>query len=329
MAHAQPHEPNLVVLVRLPPAAGGWPAAEERAVAELTAEGFKVVGVESSVPDLPLLASEHGALAAVMLRRESGRNEVATRLTLTVFDRVTMKTVDRSLDAAEERGSWTSQQAGILAVELLYASLLEIQATSAPHGDIEVPPSIESAVVQKLVRPASEEGEPVRFGVRVGATAGFSGDVPPLIGPELSVFVYPTAFIGAGITLAVTQALGTVEASSGDSDVIASVAVGYLSHRLALTEALMAEGRLGAGMLGIRARGRAYDGYAARTDTGLIPLAMASLGLGAFFTETMALRLDASLSWTVKEVVLDFAGEEQHGLGQPLVLGTLSGEWLK
>ena len=140
------------MLVRTPAEEGGWEEAEQRTRAELEAAGF-AVELATLVPgtDIIGLAKTHGAFAAIKVSRPI---DESTGITVHVVDRVTGKSTTRTLDAKKD--GQTPERVAIRAVELLYASLLELQTAAPFEGEVRATPLIEAAASQQLMAPSDD-----------------------------------------------------------------------------------------------------------------------------------------------------------------------------
>src|SRR5688572_12877487 len=139
------------------------PETDERTLtrlrSELDALGLRVVEVSASPGDrsprsLERSAREVGAFAALRIVPWERGIEVW------IADRITGKTVLRELVVAP--GEATEDVVALRAVELLRASLLELELPHEQSGDVPPPP----AVKRLVTRPKSVQAEaPPRFGV--------------------------------------------------------------------------------------------------------------------------------------------------------------------
>jgi len=176
-AGAQPAS-DVILLLHVQLADGGWPEAEQRARAELEADGFTIVVVESPPThrldaELPNLVRAQGAIAALRIAR--ARDATEGPLTIYLLDRVTGKTSTRWIDP--QQPDLTSGRVGLLAVELLHASLIELTLANQSLGEVEPTPAVQRVVAREL-EPEPRFPRPLlRFGPGLLLTRGGHGVV--------------------------------------------------------------------------------------------------------------------------------------------------------
>jgi len=160
-----------VVVLRQPSAPAAVQRAIRRTEAELAAEGFEVVTTDapSPVPDLrqrlAAAAHEANAVAAIAVVPDAA----GASADVWVTDRLTDKTLIRTLRADEVPASERARTLAIRAVELLRASFVEVLIPE-PSSNKKLPPDVD-----RWLRPPRGplEGFSVQLGV--GMIASFDG----------------------------------------------------------------------------------------------------------------------------------------------------------
>src|SRR5262249_3907446 len=151
-ARGQPARPKIALIAHT-----GDPA-ESLIFADLSILGFDVVTVpeDDAQPtrrNLEQAARRLGAIAAIRI------TPLRQGAELGIFDRVTGKTVLRAVRFDEERQASSNLPAEALVsmrvVELLRASLLEIEAAQRPRGELPPPPEAKRLVASAVRRPTS------------------------------------------------------------------------------------------------------------------------------------------------------------------------------
>ena len=153
-----------------------------RLQAELRALHFDVPDVELA-PDLPsraqleAVARRRDAVAAVRIGPSSAGVEVW------IVDRMTGKTVLREMVTTEGGAASRDATIALRVVELLRASLMELDATRPPQGEIEPPPLIRAL----MAPPRPPSPAPLK-----------SATLPAPIPPAFSVELGPAALLSTG-----------------------------------------------------------------------------------------------------------------------------------
>ncbi|MEM6993310.1 MAG: hypothetical protein AAF721_22550 [Myxococcota bacterium] len=295
-ASPSPDEAGERVLV-VGPGAGGQ-ALVARLTAELSTVGFEVeVGQAESDgcdPDrLDARAVEREALAALCL----DPREQSAMIELWVVDRVTDKAVRRTL-TVDMTSEGAAETVAIRAVELLRASLLEIESPKQPdpaEPPVESPPAPPIAeagpAVRSIIRPPRE-----RFSVALG------GGVSASVGGLRAAAHVHGAFRWAPHRLAGLEVLfdGPAQGSTVTSNVgVARVYVGSgrVGARLTPVRAGAAvrpdlAAGLGAGFAVMQGLS-ATEGNAAQTVSVAAAVLYARAGVAVSLTSRLRLRLDA------------------------------------
>jgi hypothetical protein len=210
-AHAE-GEPRIVVVASTPD-----DSIALRIRAELKALHFEVVELTESGPPsrepLEGAARRSDAVAAVRLVPSSAGVEVW------IVDRVTGKTVLREIVSDDPRSPAASATIALRVVELLRASLMELNAPRPPPGEIEPP-----LLVRELVPPApaplpAPPPSPARrplLSVELGPAALLSpGGLSPSGQVSAAVHVMPSAHVGASVLALIPVAPASLRGPEG------------------------------------------------------------------------------------------------------------------
>ncbi|MES1207094.1 MAG: hypothetical protein ABUS79_14245, partial [Pseudomonadota bacterium] len=278
-----------VVLLQIPPEAGGWPAAERRVAAELASVGFEVS--VASLPEIPATpgrppawdpsaedmakwTSERNSIAVVRITRSGAAGTATT--TVDVVDRITGKTTTRRVRAAGVGPPPDANSAALMAVELLYASLLEIEAPHAQRGEVTATPEVRAMVRQQLLTPAEPGRLAVSLGTSVSLPAGGLSAGPGLLLGG-GTFVFPWLCVGTDVRV------NAFPAKVGSDSMNARV--GWATGRLQVAAYARSARTIsfflgaGAGWLSAWSSGESGSGIPARTDTAGTSFVVASGGI--------------------------------------------------
>jgi hypothetical protein len=313
----------LVVLVRPPEQSPIVSEAITRIRGELIADGFDVSVVDAEPGSAPASTLEHadqqGSAAATIglfLRAN------ATSAELWVVDRLTGKTVVRSVELANSPADQAPEVLARRSVELLRASLLEILVEAPEKQPLEKPSGARakaSSWAAQALEPA-----PSRWAVEAGAQLLGVGGVGSAVMPLARVRFAFNQRLGVRLTLA---GLGThlrVESPGGSAT---------MNQQLALLELvgdIFPEGRLrpsisvGAGAYHIGVEGSATPPYVGLSDDRLVFAADAGIGLALALSRSWALALEGHVILVTPYPVIRFVGAETTEIGNPLLSGTLS-----
>jgi hypothetical protein len=327
-----------ILLLRVPMESGGWPSAERRTSAELVSLGFDVemvapqqgppgsIDSESTAAAFPAvwaraLAAERDAVAVVRVT-QSGGGETAT-VVVDILDRVTGKIATRRVRVAPGEPPPNAESAGLLAVELLYASLLEIQVPHRSRG--EVPPP---AVVKSLVREGVPSSTGQRFAVQVGTSLSIPrGGIAPEPGLVFGATYFARPWLGVATDVRLGTLPATITSTEGSADfgwsIVRLQAVAALGSRHTVTAFFTA----GVGWLAAWSRGSAAD-RPTSLDVGGVPILTAGVGIGVRLRPDVRVRLMAEPSLLVAPVRIRFGGMEVAALKSPLVDAAVALEWL-
>lgn len=318
-AHADQEK---LLLVQVPVAEGGWPEAERRAYAELLALDLDValsagppLSRCSDDPETRLALQTRDAFGAVEIRRIGGTSNVR----VCVVDRVTGKATLRHLPAS---AALNAEQSALLAVEVVYASFLEVRASHPSRGEVSPPPAVRRNLERQL-----PEREP-RFSARAGAIiAGGPGGVTPSIG----------VMLGAGVRLsqhshldgdAFTAMLaGAAESEVGTADVPLGAVRLHLLYSVVDDTSWRVHVGLGGGALAASISGTASSPYRSSNGFATTWLTSGAIGSAYALSPALALRVDVHVGFTAAPLEVRFADGHTARSGAPLFDGALALEW--
>jgi len=312
--------PDRVVLVRTQPEEGGWDAAEQRTQAELEAAGFTVeIAILHAGGDLGALAKSRGAFAAIMVSRPA---DATTGILVHVVDRVTGKSTTRMLEAAKD--GQTPERVALRAVELLYASLLELQTATPYEGEVKPTPVVEAVAERRLLSPSEFPGWALRGGASAFAAPGGIG---VLAGVRLGAgyYVLPSLSIDASGAASAPTVISTSDASSDFALFVGRVGALYEPWpKFALSPAL----GVGAGIAGAYTRGSSERQAPARSDWGSSPFVGLSMAMAGRLRHDLRLRADVEVGRTFDPLIVRFGGEPVAHFGPSWAAITLGLEWV-
>lgn len=309
------------MLRRVPEAEGGWDSAERRTSAELSALGLDVEPVTE--PDLSQCSDDatvrasirrQGAIGAVELRRLSGARP---SLRVCVVELVTGKAAVRHFDLTR---ALAPEQAAILAVELVHASLLEVRTSHPSRGQVPATRFVRREVDRQL----TGSGEPW-LGLRLG-------------GSVFQVASGATLAPGVGLWLGLGRWVLDADGSLGITS--ASLASAHGSAKLRLDTArvhaeLLLLSRpefslfagLGGGFISADVRGNATAPY--RSASGVATAFLGSTAVAAAYGLSRAwwVRVDAHAGYCPTPLEVTFADGASARVGRPLLDAGLYLEW--
>jgi hypothetical protein len=315
-------ESALVVLVRPPTQSALVREAITRIRGELVADGFEV-----AVVDAPPFAD-----AALVLARADQQTSAAATLglfvhadgkaaELWVIDRLTNKTVVRSIEMPDSQAGSAPEVLARRAVELLRASLLEILVdTREKPAASDGPRAKASRWVTRALEPRQS-----RWGVEAGAQllTGF-GQVGAAVMPVGRVRVALGRQLVARLTL---SGLGTrPRVESGESSATVSQELGLLEliGQTVLQVGLKPSLSLGAGAYHIGVDGSAPSPYAGLAGDRFVFAADTGAGLALSISPSFALALEGHAIVLVPYPVIRFLQTETAEIGNPLLCAALT-----
>jgi hypothetical protein len=283
---------------------------------ELASAGFDLVIVPP--PHWPPLRQEieeltrqRGAIAGITLVQEG------TAVEMWVVDRVTNKTVFREIIGGPEQ--LRDDALAIRFVEILRATLMEVEQPRAEPGEVPAPPEVRSFVMP----PA-----PSHFSVGLSGGVGYSpGGVGTTEHLGISFMTLPAPRFGFSIDALLTPGRAVVRGDEGQTSV-ALYFVGASFRACVLDPRGPVRLWLGTGAwVGwMNMRGEAVAPYANAQATTTSLLAHADAALRFFVTRRVAWGPSAVVAISVPGVAVEFADRRAATWGRPLWLGSLAVE---
>ncbi|HSQ64099.1 MAG TPA: hypothetical protein VLM85_12825 [Polyangiaceae bacterium] len=316
-ARARADEPTLVVVLVEP----GSDTLAERVEAELRALGFDVQTTSPTNSGAGVMedaARAAHAAAAIRIVRSDQKAQVW------VADRVTGKTLLRELEVA--RGEDPDGVLAVRAVELLRASLLEVEASHPSRGEVK-----ESPVVRRIVATSRSAPEPPRS--TLALAVGLGPQVMPSLSPSLHALV-GMAWMPSRFGLEATFLLPLVASEVCASEGCARLTTGLLGGgmRVALTsDVARVHPELGLGFAGafVHAEGSPVPPYLASSSNALVAAAYARAGLSVSLSRHFRLGIDAWIGAALPPTPVRFSGRQVALWGGPFASLILRAEvWL-
>jgi hypothetical protein len=298
------------------------PTGDERLAARVSAE-LRAMGLEpktvvvddaAAVTTLESRAKDSGAIAAIRVIRSDQRAEVW------VADRVTGKTLLRNVTCAP--GEDAVSVLAVRAVELLRASLLEIEAVPPPRTEIPV-----TEVVRKVVATAHPQTPPpfamgIGFGPQLVPTLSAAFDL------VVSIAWMPTSRLGVEVFGVVPLVSSKVCDTAGCANVAVGLVGGGVRWLLTTWDSRV-QPVLGLGFAGAiaHADGHAVAPYVdAHAD---IAAASAYARASVYFAATTRFRigLDVLAGAALPPIPIRFAGAQVGEWGAPYVTTAVRAEF--
>jgi hypothetical protein len=305
--------------------------ATSRLRGELAAAGFEVGDAPSDAAD------DASSIASIRLQRlPSGAVEVS------VSDQLTSKTVVRRI--ATGRRDRSARVIAIRALELLRASLLEIESPPPPPPDDvppppplprDPPPEVLTLVRRESPGPSPSKESPAvaapeprfieRFAIGAGAAmlASFDG-LDPAVLPTVDGWIAVHRALAVRLTLAGPGFRGSLENAAGTAIVrqeLARLELVYLPEIGPRWLAPMVS--LGGGPYHLYVRGTATPPYQSASDDVWAALFAAGLGLGARIGPHAAVVIDGHAIFTAPRAAVAIGNERVATAGAPSLLTSL------
>jgi hypothetical protein len=292
--------------------------------AELVALGFDVVDVaaegEAGRETLEAVARAAGAVAALRVVPSEEGVEVW------IVDRVTGKTVLREVVTADSM-SPAEDVVPVRAVELLRASLMEIDAPHEVHGEVPPPPNIRAIVP----RPRPPPPPPPRFALSLGAALlGSPGDPASLSSAgdvRLALRWRPLERLGATVLALVPTIPARLETADpyrtyASPWLVGAGLDGYFAERRARWTPTAG---LGIGLVVLRMVGQGTFG---QVDSIVSTAPYVMTGIGYAVSSRLTVGAEALAAWLLPEAVVAFQVDERDipiaSWGHPLLAVSLS-----
>jgi hypothetical protein len=345
-----PALPRVAIVTTEPPALDG--ASNDRRVgqarsqrteveahleAELRAAGFDVVLVHRANPAWPeqleVAARQTESVAAITIVRRA--NEVAADVWIT--DRVTGNTLLRHV-RADVSADHATHILALRAVELLHASLIELNVLREPSSKTEEAPSLRAPVVPAISRSPAPAAAPVidrspvppsrdhatLLSVAMGASAlGGPGGIPFAIAPALGLAWRPLSAWAGQIQLA-GPAFSSVADERGSAELDQELGLFRVLFEPRRTGALRPFVTVGAGMYRIGAHGEATEPLAGRSAHALAAAFAAGAGARVALSGQVGLLVQGDALFILPRPRLRFARQTVAETALPAVLASLA-----
>jgi hypothetical protein len=330
-AHAD--DPPRLVLV--PSGVDG--ALVERLRAELAAMGF-AVSVAGPAHPIARDALEDAARAGAAVAAV-GITPARAGIELWIVDRVTGKTLLRDV---AEAGADRDTTVALRAVELLRASLLELDAPHPSRGETPAPAEIRA--IAGLPAPAPPAPPPVSTSPPASASPPASlrplfalGIAPAIVGSPGGLAPFPALDVGvrawlhprvaAGIFGLVPLATLPTSGPEGSSETrIALVATDVRVSLAPRGARWVPTAGAGVALVWLHTAGSASPGYVDLSNDGLTAAPFLRPGLGFSLSERLRLRADGLAGVTLRRLAVDYAGRVVARWGDPLLAASLGVE---
>jgi hypothetical protein len=311
---------STVLLVRPPNPSRVASEALMRMHGELASAGFDVsfatavAGVDARA-SLEMLASGPGVDAVVAVLGDGAPDAIE----VWVVDRVTGRSVVRHTPY-QSGGERDAEVLAIRAIELLRASLLEVDMGGAGPALAPRPPPVATGLPAEAARAAG----PSRWALEIGASVvtGFDG-LGPAVLPQLRFDGVLTAWCVAQVTVAGLGTRSRVGSGEGTAQVAQQFGLGGVSLRWPSRMGVRAVVSLAAGALHTMAEGRAGWPYAGQTAAQWSFLADAGLGMHLALGARYELAAEAHAQLAEPYPRFRVLGTDVATAGRPTLLFTL------
>jgi hypothetical protein len=300
-----------------------------RLQAELRALRFQVPDVEIA-PEPPSrarleeAARKSDAVAAVRIVPSSAGVEVW------IVDRITGKTVLREMVTDDARSPAGVATVALRVVELLRASLMELDAPHPPHGEVQAPP-----LIRALMAPASpaEAAPPVEippaaapaFAVELGPALLLSpGGLSPAGNLDAAIHFRPFGGLGASVVALIPIVPAVVSGPEGRT----TARIGLLGPAFRWVfaspgSAWAPAAGAGIALIWLHLDGVPAAGYAGSSADLVTFAAFGRFGLGYAVHPRLRIRVDALGGMVNARPVVQFGDRVAATWGTPFVMPTL------
>jgi hypothetical protein len=310
----------LVVLVRPSPDNAQLDEAFVRLRAELSSAGFEVV-----IADGEAQADPRETIEQTLRERSPAATIGIFGAELWIADRLTGKTVVRTLDAGETGGRRAPEVLAIRASELLRASLSELLFSPGETG----PPPVAAKPPPAVTHWVSEALEPgqkaFRFGFEAGAAVlGSLEGVPPAVTPLVRVRLA----LGKGFLVRATAAgLGTRPEVRSDVDTASirqDLLLAELQARLFANKPLRPLATIGVGAYRFGVEGNAAWPHSGLDGWRFNPAAAIGLGLALRLHPHLELSFETHAIFVHPYPAVRFFDETVARAGRPTLFASLT-----
>lgn len=297
----------------------GLPVLSLRLREEIESLGLSVAIVDERDPTAPLdlRARAAGAIAAIRVTRRG-----AGSVEMTIADRTTGKTVSRRLDIVVSTDPASAELVATRTVELLRASLMELDAGHPARGDVPVTAQIEA------LAPEPRPRDSLAVSAAVGPALAYERSGSATLDAWLDAAVlWPS---GAGVTgrVFVPISRARLESREGSVELSASLyALGGVLEFLAPHRPLMGRIRGGALLARLALIGTAVPPYVGANEQVLAGGPWLGAGFVWQVTHNLGAVLSLDAAYCFPRVVIRAAGHPIATWGRPLGAASLGLEW--
>jgi hypothetical protein len=281
---------------------------------EIESLGLVVTVVAEHDPAEPLEDRARVAEAVGAIRitqRGSGSVE------MTILDRATGKTVSRRLTIATASDPVSAELVALRTVELLRASLMELQAPHPARGDAPI-----TAELRALAVPAADPQKSVlalATGPAVVTSPGLGASI------DLWIALVLRTESGVGVTLRVLAPATNSEIEGREGSVSAfawQYRLGAILEKPRLTDALTVRFEAGAAVVTLATDGDAGPAFRSVKQRSLTWGPWVAVGLRHEIISRLSVLLAADVALLFPETVIRSAGREVASFGRPLTVGS-------
>jgi hypothetical protein len=313
--------PPSVVLLELETPSPRSEETQTRARAELVAAGFRVIVKRREHGDtrtsLEQAMRESGSVAAIAINAQTG-SSVAE---VWVSDRLTGKLSIRPVETGGAQD--TPSLLAIRSVELLRASLIELENPSKDVPVVETPPEIAAFTRRREVEATTSARE--GFGIEVKAVGIITTDpITPAFAPGIGVTYVSAPGFGARVSWTGPSVGGGIDGALGKARLLQGLAIAEALFVPPLDAPIYVTFNTGIGLYYVSASGDLADPELAKSEDAAALAFSFGAGFGFPITEAFSLGVEAFGAITVPRVAIDMGAENVGSVGQP-VLGVALG----
>lgn len=297
----------------------GLPILSLRLREEIESLGLSVSVVDERDTSEPLdvRARTAGAIAAIRVTRDG-----AGSVEMTIADRTTGKTVSRRLDIVVSTDPASAELVATRTVELLRASLMELDAGHPARGDVRVTPEIEA-----LAPEVPRRDSPV-VSVALGPTLAYERSTGATLDGWLDAAVIWPSGVGVTARVFVPISRARLESREGSVDLSASLySLGGVWEFPAPSNPLTGRLRAGALLARLALVGTGVPPYVGAEEQVLAGGPWLGAGVVWQVTRNFSAVLSADAAYCFPRVVIRVAGHPVATWGRPLGAASLGLEW--
>jgi hypothetical protein len=297
----------------------GLPVLSLRLREEIESLGLSVAVVDERDPAEPLdlRARAAGAIAAIRVTRHG-----VGSVEMTIADRTTGKTVSRRLDIVVSTDPASAELVATRTVELLRASLMELDAGHPARGDVPVTPQIEA------LAPEPRPSDSLAVSAAVGPALGYERSSGTTLDAWLDAAVlWPS---GVGLTGRVFVPISRAQLESREGSVELSTSLYALGGVLEISpprRPVVARIRAGALLARLALNGTAVPPYVGSNEQVLASGPWLGAGFVWQVTRNLGAVLSVDAAYCFPRVVIRVAGHPVATWGRPLGAAALGLEW--